>query len=184
MLADSNSIQSVLELLTPRLRIMIFSYHISSIDGEDLIQEAILAILPKWGEIQNKEGWLLNTVRNLCSAHQRRQKCWSRLVQSTDAETLQKLARALSPPQIRTEYIEDLKRLLGEVGGRDRYLLYLKFYEELGPTELASRMGCHPANVRKMALRILRRLHVVAKSSSSLRQKRKSGSLVPSGNIR
>lgn len=172
MSPTSDSIQGVLEALAPRLRVLITRYRISSVDGEDLIQEALLATLSRWEEIENKEGWLLTTVRNLCSVYQRRQKCWSRLIQSTDTESLQKLAQALSPPQIRVEHTEDLKRLLNDVGGRERYLLYLRFYEDLGPTELASRMGCHPASVRKMALRILGRLQIAAQSPYSIQPKR------------
>jgi RNA polymerase sigma factor (sigma-70 family) len=156
------TVKQTIEVAGPRLRALLYRYQISATDGEDLLQEALLASLSHWEEIDNKQGWLLVTVRNLCSAYRRRQKCWARLVQATDDESIQMLARALPPPQSQVEINRDLRRLLAHVGEHERYILYLKYVEQLGPSELASRIDCHPASVRKMVLRAMSRLHSVA----------------------
>src|SRR5947199_1593934 len=114
-LMDPDAITGVLEFLTPRLRRLLARYQIPAMEGEDLLQDALLATLSQWDQIENKEGWLLMTMRNLCSAYSRKRRCWARLVHTTDTETLQALADALTPPQARREVIRDLKRLLEEV---------------------------------------------------------------------
>ncbi len=162
---SDDAIRSVLEQLTPRLRVLLNRYQISHADGEDLLQEALLVTFSRWEEIDNKAGWLLITVRNLCSAYQRRRRCWSRLVQAVDDEAIQMLARTLPPPQDQVEIIEDIKKLFSRVAAVDRNVVYLKYCEDLGPTQLASRIDCHPASVRKMTLRALEHLRRAAVSS-------------------
>jgi RNA polymerase sigma factor (sigma-70 family) len=160
MATESDSIERVLESLAPRLRTLMCRYHISYEDREDLVQEAILVTLPRWEEIENKQGWLLTTIRNLCSVYQRRRKCWSKLVQNTDTSTLQSLAPCIPPPQVQSDYATDLKIILNKTDRKEIFFLYLRYVEELGPTELAAKIGCHPANIRKRAIRTLRHIQI------------------------
>jgi RNA polymerase sigma factor (sigma-70 family) len=174
---DPNDIKTIIAVVEPQIRALLNRYQISFPDGEDILQEALLATLLRWEEIENKEGWLLITVRNLCCTHQRKQKCWSRIIQTTDTECFQGSANILTPPQTQTEIAQDLKKLLTEIGKRERYLLYLKYFEDLGPTELGSRIGCHPANVRKITLRAMERLQIAAAIDISPRYKKESKNL-------
>jgi RNA polymerase sigma factor (sigma-70 family) len=163
---DSADIRAVLELMAPRLRMVLARYQIPPADGEDLIQEAVLVTLSRWAEIHNKQGWLLITLRNLCTVYLRRQKCWTRLIESMDPQCLQALAVAMAPSQPACDTSRDLRKLLATLDARERQLLYLRYCENLGPSEVASRLGCHPASVRRMVLRLVARLKAAAVESA------------------
>jgi RNA polymerase sigma factor (sigma-70 family) len=152
----------VLSALLPRLRKLISRYQIPSQDGEDLAQEVVSIALLHWKQIEHKDRWLLVATKNLCAAYHRRRKAWDRLVQSVDPSELQALPRIVSPPQENSDRVRDLKRLFAKLDRKHRLLIYLRYYEELGPTELAAQIGCHPANVRKALLRTLARLRFAA----------------------
>lgn len=169
---NSDSVRLFLACVAPQTRSILTRYHIPHSDREDLVQEALIATVYRWQEINNKAGWFLVSLRNVCCAHQRRSRCWDRLVNVVDPDVLRELASAQAPPQEQFETICDLRSLLGELEVNDRQVLYLRFVENLGPTEIASRVGCHPANVRKVACRALARLKIVATIPPPLRIKR------------
>jgi DNA-directed RNA polymerase specialized sigma24 family protein len=52
--------------------------------------------------------------------------------------------------------------LLSKIDDHERRVICLKYIHEMGPTEVALRVGCHPASVRKTVMRALVRLKTAA----------------------
>ena len=149
-------------MLRPRMLSILARYKIPAADGDDLLQDALLATLKRWEDIENIEAWLLSVLRHQCCNYQRRRSCWSRIVQPMDPAELQAISFPLEPPQELLEVQCDLQRLRPELCSDERHLLFLWFSEDLGRKEIASRIGCHPANVPKVIRRVLARLKAAA----------------------
>ena len=158
---EADSLDLLLKDLTPRLQALLWRYHVPEMDGQDLVQDAVLALLASRSRIENKPAWLLVAARNQCVSYQRRRNCWSRLVDSMDPERLRLLAPLVEAPQKATEIDHDIarvKRIWAELSESDRMLLALRFFHGLGPSAIASRIRCHPGSVRRATLRALARI--------------------------
>lgn len=156
----SDSVKELLEKMRARIRRVLSSYRIPAQDAEDLLQEALLVTVKSWDNIQNKEGWLLVTLRHKCSIYWRGHR--TRRVQAVDPEFLEDLAGALPAPQERQELLWDLDRLLELLGERHRDLMLMRFSLGLTPEEAAERLGYNTSSVRKVTCRSLARLQKLA----------------------
>jgi DNA-directed RNA polymerase specialized sigma24 family protein len=56
-------ISIVVEVTRARLRALLRSYEIRPCDAEEILQEALLALVRKWAEVQSPEAYLIATVR-------------------------------------------------------------------------------------------------------------------------
>jgi RNA polymerase sigma factor (sigma-70 family) len=150
------TLEELLQRLRPRLRRVLAGYHIPPQDAEDLLQEALLAAYLAWPTIQNKDAWLLVTLRHKCSIYWRGHR--TRKVQAVDPEFLEDLAGAQPAPQEREELLWDLDRLLALLGHRHRELMRLRFGLGFSPDEVAEKLGYNTSSVRKLSCRSLVRL--------------------------
>lgn len=155
---ESRRLQDVWDLLSPRMRCMLARNHIPSADADDILQEAALSFLQQSGNIDNAEAWLLVVVKFRCSMYLRRQARWQKLVHPMDPDELQAIAKPLAPPQVQMDVCQDLARLARDLGKDEQRLLYQLFFQNLGRTQVAAQLGCHPANIPKVLRRILTRL--------------------------
>lgn len=158
----TEEVKVVLDVLRPRIVSVLAQYQIPPPEGDDLLQEAVLATLQCWDRIENHEAWLLTVFRYRCSVYRRRLNCWRRLVQPVDPVELQTLAKPLDPPQEHQDVCRDVRRLLRVLSKEEILLLRLRYREDVGRKEVASRLHCHPANVSKVLRRILARLKAAA----------------------
>lgn len=160
--SEGRGITEVVGILRPRILAIMSRYQVPAADGEDLIQEAVLAALERGQEIGNMEGWLLTVIRNRCSVYQRRRICWKRLLEFVDPLELQTLATPLDPPQEYQDVCRDVRLLSRQLSDEEKALLRMCFGELLGRKEIAARMHCHPANIVKLLRRVLARLRIAA----------------------
>ena len=148
--------EQALERLRPRLRRVLHNYRIPPQDAEDLLQEALLAAYLSWAVIQNRDAWLLVTLRHKCSVYWRGHR--TRKTQAVDPEFLEDLAGAQPAPQEREELLWDLDRLLSLLGERHQMLMRLRFRLGWTPEEVAEELGYNTSSVRKLSCRSLERL--------------------------
>jgi hypothetical protein len=59
-------IAAVLEEVRPELARILARYRIPPRAGDDLVQDALVALLLKWPHVHHPAGWLLVTLRDLC----------------------------------------------------------------------------------------------------------------------
>src|SRR5258708_33405944 len=57
--------------LRPKLKRVLGGYGVPPHDADDLLQEVFLAALIRWDSIENKEAWMIGTLRNRCARYWR-----------------------------------------------------------------------------------------------------------------
>jgi RNA polymerase sigma factor (sigma-70 family) len=153
---DDQTLRELLEALRPRIKRLLRSYDIPLEDAEDLVQEAMLEALRKWGTIRQKDIWLLGTLRIKCSHYWKRRR--SDRLEAFDLPELEELSGPQPPGQEQKEIALDLQSLTRGVDGRHRAALWLRFGVGLSVEEVACRLGYSSASIRKLTGRCLARL--------------------------
>lgn len=146
-------IELLLRRLRPRLKQVLARYRVPAHDAEDLVQEALVSTIQKWGEIQDPEAWVLVTLRNRCVVYWRKRR--NSLYNSVDTVILELLTEPVAAPQERAELLWDLNDLMEALPPRCRKLLRLRYGLGYDPSEVAEKMGYHPSSVRKVARRCM-----------------------------
>jgi RNA polymerase sigma-70 factor (ECF subfamily) len=153
----------LVERLRPALRRVLRRFGVPPHDADDLLQEVFLAAVSKWDEIENKEGWMLGTLRNRCAIYWRRRHASP--FDAVDADLLEALSRPQPAPQERAALVWDLESLFANLPLRHRDVLWLRFGMGLATEEVAERLGYSPTSIRKLIGRSLERLRLAAISA-------------------
>jgi RNA polymerase sigma factor (sigma-70 family) len=158
----TESLESLLARIRPRLHRILNRFRIPYDDVEDLIQETLLAYVSKGSAIQSPEAWLATTLFNRCAMYWRSQHRDRRKLAAFQDHQLDEplLFTEMAP---RTDARVDLERLVRLLPKRQRELLRLRFVFELEPSDIAEIMGCHESSVRRIAWRALNRLAALEK---------------------
>jgi RNA polymerase sigma factor (sigma-70 family) len=166
-IASDALLQELLDRSRVRVKRLLARYHIPPEDAEDLLQESLLVTYLSWSKVQNKQAWLLVTLRHKCSVYWRGHR--ARRYQAVDPEFLEDLAGAQAAPQEREELLRDLERLLSVIGERHRTLIEMRFGLGLSPEEAAEKLGCRTSSLRKLSCRSLARLQKKAEQIATFR---------------
>jgi RNA polymerase sigma factor (sigma-70 family) len=154
---DSAGVTAALERVRPRLVKTLKRYCVPLADSEDLVQDALLALVTRWEHIREPGLWLIGAVRHLCRDYVR-QQVTKRLVM-VDREELEWLAGAAASGEERHGARRDLERLVRELTPRQRRLLRLSFGLGFDAHELARLLGGIKAeSVRRARWRAILRL--------------------------
>lgn len=157
------SLVDLLQQMRPRIKQILFRYHIPPEEAEDLVQETVLAALARWDQIRDREAWLVGTLSNRCAVYWRRQLT-QRRVQGLSPAQLEELSEPQDPPQMRALSLRDLSRLMTVLPERQRQVLLLLFGRGLSQLEVADLLGYRPESVRKIVQRALQRLKRAAET--------------------
>ncbi len=150
---DREPLDLVLRRLRPRLKQVLSRFRVPAHDAEDLVQEALVATIQKWQEIQDPDAWIVVTLRNRCVVYWRKRR--NSLYNSVDTVILELLTEPVAAPQERAELLWDLNDLMEDLPPRCRKLLRLRYGLGYDPAEVAEKMGYHPSSVRKVARRCM-----------------------------
>lgn len=137
----------------PKLKRLLAVYHIPSGDAEDVLQQAMLALLYQWDNVRDPECWLFGTVRRHCLMYWRTHR--RRLYSAVDTALLEWLSRPVAPPQEQTELLCDLESLIERLPPRCRSLLRLRFRLGYEPPEVAAKLGYRESSIGKITTRCL-----------------------------
>jgi len=137
----------------PKLKTLLASYLVAPEDGEDLLQEAFLALWSKRLQVGNPEAWLLSAVRMECLRYRRR-KGRQRHV-AVDESMLEVLARPDDSPTPDIGLRQDLQTLVGHLPARHRALIHLRYDLGLTPEETARHLGYQLSSLKKTTTRCL-----------------------------
>jgi RNA polymerase sigma factor (sigma-70 family) len=141
----------------PRLKRLLASYRIPVADAEDLVQQALLALLYQWETVRDPESWLLGTLRRRCLMYWRGNR--RRLYRAVDAAILEWLSEPMAAPQERADLLADLEKLIGKLPQRCRSLLRLRFRLGYEPPEVAAKLGYRVSSIGKITTRCLAALN-------------------------
>ncbi len=150
---SSTAFESFLTRVRPHLRRVLSQYRIPADDTEDVLQQALLALVYHWASIREPEAWLIGTLRKGCLVYWRQQR--RRLYDAAEVSVLEWLAAGVPPPQERAELWCDVTKLLGRLSARCRVLLHLRYCLGLEPPEVARLLGYRPASIGKLTSRCL-----------------------------
>jgi len=148
-----SSLEGFLSQVRPRLKVLFAYYKIPSQDTEDILQQALLALLYRYDGVRDPEAWLLGTLRNKCLLYWRQRR--RALYEAVDTAVLERMAEPQPPAQEGADLRSDLANALESVPPRCRSLLRLRFRQGYGRPELAERLGYSPASISKITTRCL-----------------------------
>ncbi|HXM69837.1 MAG TPA: sigma-70 family RNA polymerase sigma factor [Thermoanaerobaculia bacterium] len=153
----SADVTAVVDRVRPQLRKTLKSYRVPVPDSEDLVQDALLALVTRWEHIREPGFWLIGAVRHLCRDYVRRQ-LRSKLV-GVDREQLEWLAGGAPSGEEQHGARRDLERLVRELTPQQRRLLRLSFGLGLDLRELGRLLGgAKPESIRRARWRAITRL--------------------------
>ncbi|HKH45191.1 MAG TPA: sigma-70 family RNA polymerase sigma factor [Thermoanaerobaculia bacterium] len=147
------SLESFLTGLRPRLKTLFAHYRIPLQETEDILQQALLALVYQRQKVRDPEAWLLGTVRNKCLLYWRCQR--RKLYDAVDAAVLDCIAEPAAPAQEGVDLRRDLENALERLPERCRSLLSLRYRQGYEPPELAARLGYSPSSINKITTRCL-----------------------------
>lgn len=168
------SLEEFLGLVKPRLRALFARYRIPLQDTEDIMQQALLALVYQRQGIRDPEAWLIGTVRNKCLLYWRDYR--RKLYDAVDAAVLECMAEPLAPEQEETDLRRDLASAMEQLPARCRNLLRLRYRQGFSSLELAERLGYSPASISKVTTRCVAALtRLLAETSFEKKLDRKKG---------
>lgn len=153
---DSDWLLELLPMLRRRASWLARQHRIPAEDADDVVQQALLALVVKYDEIRSPEAWLLGTVRNKCRRYWRLRR--ARPVDCLEPEALEEVMPVTGPAQDRDALRHDLERLLEAVPGRCREILRYRYALGMRATEIGEMLGCPASTVRQISTRCLRGL--------------------------
>jgi RNA polymerase sigma-70 factor (ECF subfamily) len=145
--------EQLLDHARPHLRRVLCHFRIPSHDAEDLLQQALLALVHHWDSVRDPEAWLVGTLRKGCLVYWRQQR--RRIYDVAEGSVLEWLAAGVPPAQERAELWWDVAKVLARLPSRCRALLYLRYCVGLEPHEVARMLGYRPASIAKLSSRCL-----------------------------
>lgn len=137
----------------PQVRRVLAHFRIPAHDAEDLLQQAMLALVYHWDSVRDPEAWLVGTLRKGCLVYWRQQR--RRIYDAAEVSVLEWLAAGIPPEQERAELWCDVAKVLARLPARCRALLYLRYCVGLEPQEVARILGYRPASIAKLSSRCL-----------------------------
>jgi len=147
------SLEQFLKRVRPRLKVLFARYRIPPQDTEDILQQALLALVYQRQVIRDPEAWLLGTLRNKCLLYWRERR--RKLYDAVDATVLELMAEPTPPAQESADLRRDLLNAIERLPERCRALLSLRYRHDYDPPELAERLGYSPASISKITNRCI-----------------------------
>lgn len=122
-------------------------------DAPDAVSAAIVGVIRsgRWGSIRNERAYLYKSVLNEVRANHRR------TMRRRAAEALAAGAATSGPPDLRPDVLDAVSRLTV----RQRAVVFLAYWDDLTPSDIARRLGLGPSTVYRTLARAERRLRRV-----------------------
>ena len=145
--------EEFLRTVEPKLKRLLAQYRIPSEDAEDVLQQALLALLYQWERVRDPESWLFGTVKRHCFMYWRMRR--RQIYSAVDSTILEWLSEPLAPSQERADLLNDLENLIDRLPTRCRSLLRLRFRLGYEPLEVARKLGYRASSIGKVTTRCL-----------------------------
>jgi RNA polymerase sigma factor (sigma-70 family) len=153
---DEELLTQVFEQARPRLKALLKLHRVEPEDGEDLLQEAILALWRKRVGVKDHEAWLVSAVRMECLRYRR--QAGRQIYSALDGSALERLAGPDGSSQTDPSVRQDLRRLIRRFPLRHQALINLRYGLGLTPEETARRLGYRLSSLKKTTTRCLKAL--------------------------
>jgi len=150
---EPSSLEDFLKRVRPKLKSLFARYRVPPQDTEDILQQALLALIYRWNTVRDPEAWMMGTLRNKCLVYWRDRR--RKLYDSVDASVLEWIAKPEAPQQERSDLWKDLQTLMARLPSRCRSMLWMRYRMGYDTPEIAERMGYSPNSISKVSARCL-----------------------------
>jgi RNA polymerase sigma-70 factor (sigma-E family) len=119
--------------------------------AEDVVQDCLLAVLPRWTDVAEPEAYLRRCIANRIRSRLRRiglHRRWERLNVDVPGR---------DPAEVVSES-DALWRAICALRPHHKAVLVLRYYEDLADSDIARILGCSESTVRSWAMRGLAQL--------------------------
>ena len=147
------SIEEFLKRSRPKLKTLFARYRIPPQDTEDILQQALLALIYHWKNVRDPEAWLMGTLRNKCLVYWRDRR--RKLYDSVDSTVLEWMAEPEAPKQLKADLWKDLETLIARLPPRCQSMLWLRYKMGYDTPEIAEELGYSPNSISKVSSRCL-----------------------------
>jgi RNA polymerase sigma factor (sigma-70 family) len=148
-----DSLEVFLKKARPCIKTLFQRYRIPPEDTEDILQQALLALLYHRESIRDPEAWLRGTLKKKCLVYWRDQR--RKLYDAVDGAVLEFVADPVAPDQECADLRHDLAIVIERLPQRCRSILSLRYRQGYEPGELATYIGCRQASISKLTNRCL-----------------------------
>lgn len=150
---EEPSLEQFLDQVRPRLRTLFARYRIPPQDTEDILQQALLALVYQWQNVRDPEAWLFGTLRNKCLLYWRDRR--RKVYDAVDAQVLEWMAEPMAPAQEDADLERDISTVISRLPDRCRTLLRLRYRLGYDSLEVARHLGYSPSSISKVTTRCL-----------------------------
>jgi RNA polymerase sigma factor (sigma-70 family) len=151
--SSASTFEQFLKAMGPKMKRLLAANHIPVEDAEDVLQQALLALVYQWDSIRDPESWLLGTLRRTCFMYWRSYR--RRLYSAVDSTLLELLSQPVAPPQERSDLLYDLRHMMERLPQRCRSVIELRFQLGYEPAEVARQLGYRDSSIGKVTNRCL-----------------------------
>ncbi len=127
----------------------------SSAEAEELVQETLVKVYLAWDRVQQDGSPLAYTRTAMARTHVSRWRSLTRRVALEDRVSLDRSRRADRCWHSDAEDRDEMWRLLGSLGPRQRAVVVLRYYEDLAERDIAQVLGCSVGTVKSQLSRAL-----------------------------
>src|ERR1700722_18225650 len=123
--AAETGLEDFLASVRPRMKALFAHHRIPPQDTEDILQQALLALVHHARNIRDPEAWLMGTLKNKCLVYWRDRS--RKLYDAVDAAVLELMAAPMAPAQEDADLRRDLSMAIERLPERCRALLTLRY---------------------------------------------------------
>jgi RNA polymerase sigma factor (sigma-70 family) len=167
---DEVELELFLHQVRPRLKSLFARFRVPPQDTEDILQQALLALIYQLKSVRDPEAWLLGTLKNRCRLYWRDRR--RKLYEVMDAAVLDWVAEPSAPEQEHADLVRDLSTVIGRLPERCRSVLMLRYRLGYDSAEIAERLGYSPTSMSKITTRCLAALTRQLTAAGLLKKKR------------
>ena len=113
--------------------------------AEEVVQDAFVAISPRWASLEKPGAYLRTTVVNGCAQVLRRRSAEQRALESHPPH---------APVMLPTNLVE-IRDALDKLNDRQRLVVVLRYFVDMHDDDIAEALGVRPSSVRSLARRAL-----------------------------
>lgn len=150
---NDETLREFLDRAGPRVKSLFARYRVPPQDTEDILQQALLALVYNWESVRDPDAWLVGTIRNKCLVYWRDRR--RKVYDAVDAAVLEWLAKPEAPEQERSDLWSDLETLLSHLPPRCQSLLRMRYQMGYDTGEIAAELGYSPNSISKISARCL-----------------------------
>jgi RNA polymerase sigma factor (sigma-70 family) len=154
---SDSDLSSLLAEVRPRITRLFRSFRVPPPEAEDLLQDALLALVLSWTSIAEPKAWLVTTLRYLCYGYLRRERYGQR-ASAVDPEVLEALVRTPPDAPERMDLELDVAKLARVLPPRQRQLLRLRYVAGMSYEEASNCLGYRRGSVQGCLQRSIRLL--------------------------